>query len=93
MSVGYDGVVTQGVGMLCGSTTMIDISVDFANASHYDAPERMPGGPGVGMQRGSVNIDLGVNLANASHFDVNDALQGFSIWTEDEPVTSSDWNE
>lgn len=36
-------------------------------------------------------LDLSVNLSNASHYDVNDASQGFSIWTEDEPGTTKNW--
>lgn len=45
----------------------------------------------VGMLRVSTTMDVSVNLANASHYDVNDASQGFSIWTEDEPGTTEDW--
>jgi hypothetical protein len=36
-------------------------------------------------------LDLSVNLSSASHYDVNDASQGFSIWTEDEPGTTKNW--
>ena len=37
------------------------------------------------------SMDLSINLANATHYDVNDASQGFSIWTEDNPNTTKDW--
>ena len=41
--------------------------------------------------RVSHTMDVSVDLANSSHYDVNDASQGFSIWTEDEPGTTTDW--
>ncbi|KAI2501506.1 hypothetical protein MHU86_12951 [Fragilaria crotonensis] len=36
-------------------------------------------------------MDVSVDLSNASHYDVNDASQGFSIWTEDDPGSTDDW--
>jgi hypothetical protein len=33
----------------------------------------------------TIMMDVSVDLANALHYDVNDASQGFSSWTEDEP--------
>ena len=39
----------------------------------------------------SFSMDISVNLANASHYDINDATQGFSIWTEDEPGGTRNW--
>jgi hypothetical protein len=44
-----------------------------------------------GSLRVSYTMDVSVDLANASHYDVNDATQGFSIWTEDEPGGVKDW--
>jgi hypothetical protein len=37
-------------------------------------------------------MDVSVDLSNSSHYDVNDASQGFSIWTEDSPGTTKDWD-
>jgi hypothetical protein len=39
----------------------------------------------------SYSMDISVDLKNASHYDVNDASQGFSIWTEDEPGSTQNW--
>ena len=39
----------------------------------------------------SHSMDISVDLSNASHYDVNDASQGFSIWTEDVPGSTTDW--
>jgi hypothetical protein len=37
-------------------------------------------------------MDLSINLANSSHNDnSNDASQGLTIWTEDNPGTTEDW--
>ena len=38
------------------------------------------------------SMDLSINLANSSHNDnSNDASQGLTIWTEDNPGTTEDW--
>jgi hypothetical protein len=36
-------------------------------------------------------MDVSVDLANATHYDSNDASCGFSIWTEDDPGSTTDW--
>ena len=46
------------------------------------------GGP---CQRVSFTMDISFDLSNASHIDVNDASQGFTIWTEDEPGSTKNW--
>ena len=47
-------------------------------------------GDGV-FARVSNTMDVSVDLSNASHYNVNDALQSFSIWTEDFPNTTLNW--
>ncbi|KAI2496633.1 hypothetical protein MHU86_17892 [Fragilaria crotonensis] len=39
----------------------------------------------------SHTMDVSVDLSNSTHYDVNDASQGFSIWTEDEPGSTRNW--
>jgi len=46
----------------------------------------MGGGGGV-----SHSMNVSMDLGNASHYDVNDASPGYSIWTESEPGTASNW--
>lgn len=41
--------------------------------------------------RVSHSMDVSVDLSNSSHYDVNDASQGFSIWTEDNPGSTKEW--
>ena len=36
-----------------------------------------------GLKPEPYTIDMSVNLGNASHYNVHDALQGFSVWTEE----------
>ena len=36
-------------------------------------------------------IDMSVNLRKTSHYDINDALQGFAVWTEENPSMDSSW--
>ncbi len=36
-------------------------------------------------------IDMSVDLGNSSHLDVGNALQGFSVWTEEVPSLVSNW--
>jgi hypothetical protein len=41
----------------------------------------------------SYSMDISVDLKNASHYNINNASQGcFSIWTEDEPGCTWNWN-
>ena len=63
----------------------------FSMSTEEEDPGSGDGKQCVGMLRVSTTMDVSVNLANASHYDVNDASQGFSIWTEDEPGTTEDW--
>ncbi len=60
---------------------------DFENDSEMKHVRGMDGG----MCRVTHSMDLSINLANSSHYDVNDASQGFTIWTEDNPGTTEDW--
>ena len=49
--------------------------------------EHVPGMDG-GICRVAHSMDLSINLANSSHYDSNDASQGLTIWTEDNPHTT-----
>ena len=51
--------------------------------------EHVPGMDG-GICRVAHSMDLSINLANSSHYDSNDASQGLTIWTEDNPYTTKD---
>ena len=53
-------------------------------------PEGGMNGGGI-FHRVSFTMDVSFDLANASHVDVNDASQGFSIWTEDDPGGTKEW--
>lgn len=86
----------QHVGRQACVSTAMDLSENLSYETHNEEkdggpPGRTDGKQRVGMLRVSTTMDLSVNLANASHYDVNDASQGFSIWTEDEPGTTEDW--
>ncbi|KAI2493370.1 hypothetical protein MHU86_21152 [Fragilaria crotonensis] len=70
--------------------TVLRIIQDVEEDGDLDPPEGGMNGDG-GCLRVSFTMDVSVDLANASHFDVNDATQGFSIWTEDEPGTTKEW--
>lgn len=39
----------------------------------------------------SHSMDVSFDLSNSTHYDVNDASQGFTIWTEDEPGSTQNW--
>ncbi|KAI2509330.1 hypothetical protein MHU86_5083 [Fragilaria crotonensis] len=57
-----------------------------------DIPPPQGGMNGVCMFcRISHTMDVSVDLSNSTHYDVNDASQGFSIWTEDEPGSTRNW--
>ena len=52
--------------------------------------EHVPGMDG-GICRVAHSMDLSINnLANSSHYNSNDASQGLTIWTEDNPYTTKD---
>jgi hypothetical protein len=34
---------------------------------------------------------MSCDLANSLHYDVHDALQGFSVWTEEKPGVAKGW--
>jgi hypothetical protein len=70
--------------------TVLRIIQDVEEDGDIDPPEGGMNGDG-GCLRVSFTMDVSVDLANASHFDVNDATQGFSIWTEDEPGKTKEW--
>ena len=63
---------------------------DLASNSGLKPEPSMDGegdqGCGVGY-----TIDMSVNLGNASHYNVHDALQGFSVWTEEILGLGSHW--
>jgi hypothetical protein len=42
-------------------------------------------------RRVGYTIDMSVNLGNLSHFDGNDALQGYSVWTEEMLGLGQNW--
>ncbi len=69
---------------------ILRIIQDAEEDGDIDPPEGGMNGDG-GSLRVSFTMDVSVDLANASHFDVNDASQGFSIWTEDEPGGTKEW--
>jgi hypothetical protein len=66
---------------------ILRVMQDFEN----DSGMQHVGGMDGGICRVTLSMDLSINLANSTHFDVNDASQGFTIWTEDHPGTTSGW--
>ena len=64
-------------------------------AQHMEADSSLPPitpmcGTCNGLRVG-YTIDVSAKLGNASHFDVNEASQRFSVWTEENPGSSSNW--
>lgn len=56
---------------------------------HFLMPQwSVPYGGG-GIVHVGYSLDMSVDLVNASHFGVHDALQGFSVWTEEMPGLAS----
>jgi hypothetical protein len=58
---------------------------------HSDVvPVEPMGGDWKGLRVG-YSIDTSDDLGNAAHYEVHDASQGFSVWTEDNPGTATNW--
>jgi hypothetical protein len=53
-------------------------------------PVELMGGDWKGLCVG-YSIDTSVDLGNAAHYDVHDTPKGFSVWTEDNPGTATNW--